>query len=366
MKLVRCCMNIVLILCRPFLVFTKVKPNKITFVSLESTVLTEGFELISEQLEKKENYQIRYILIKFEKNLKGYFLYFFSCIRQFFAINTSKVVLLDYNNFVANGYVRDEVTVLQLWHATGAVKKFGNDTMRDYPLNGYDALIVNSEAFIPSFGSAFCMEQDKIYVTGIPQTDELFDQQKMLDYRNNLMAKFPQIAGKKVVLYAPTFRGKLLHGLEHMDIDLQSIANQLGEDYVILYKMHPLISNVHFENSERVIACNDIQIRELFAVTDILISDYSAIVFDFSVFEKTMIFYCPDLEEYESRVGIYFDYRAEMPGPICRTEADVIDAILKESYDVSRISQFKNKYFAYLDGKSTQRVVQLIDHFMET
>ena len=78
-----------------------------------------------------------------------------------------------------------------------------------------------------------------------------------------------------------------------------------------------------------------------------------------------MIFYVPDLDDYSQKVGIYFDYRKEMPGPICMTEQEVVDAIKNNEFEIERISQFKHKYFQYFDGKSTQRVVQLIDQLMK-
>lgn len=365
MKLIRWVMSVVLTLCKPFLLFLKINSNKITFISLESTVLTGDFQLVAIDLEKYRDYEVKYILVKFEKTLIGYISYFFSCIKQFFAINTSKLVILDYNNFVANGFKRKGVEVLQLWHASGAIKKFGNDTFRDYPINGYDAVIVNSETFKPYYSTAFNVNENQIYVTGIPKTDRLFDLEKIKKDREVLYRLYPKIKNKKVILYAPTFRGKLFHGLDNMNIDLVKVAQNISDDYIILYKMHPLIKGIHFEENEKLIDCNTVSIRKLYSVTDILISDYSAIIFDFSVFEKPMIFYCPDLEEYSQKVGLYFDYQSEMPGPICKDEKTLISVIRKNDYDIERIRKFKQKYFTYFDGQSTKRVVELIDAMMK-
>ena len=365
MKLEKLVMSVVLTLCKPFLLFLKINPNKITFISLESEKLVGDFQLVAVELEKTRDYQMNYILVKFEKNLKGYISYFFSCIKQFFAINTSKLVILDYNNFVANGYKREGVTVLQLWHATGAIKKFGNDAFRDYPIQGYDALIVNSEAFKPIFVSAFGMKEEQVYVTGIPKTDRFFNESKKESDRKMFEMIFPQIKGKKVILYAPTFRGKLFHGFDHTQIDLNQIISQLGDDYIIMYKMHPLINYINFGENERIINCNTHSIRKLFSIADYLISDYSAIIYDFSVYEKPMIFYVPDLEDYSQKVGIYFDYKKEMPGPICMSEQEVVDAIKNNVFNKEKIKQFKHKYFQYFDGNSTNRVVCLIDDLMK-
>ena len=347
MKLEKLVMTIVLTLCKPFLIFMKINPNKITFISLESEKLVGDFQLVAVELENTRHYQTNYILVKFEKTLKGYIQYFLSCIHQFFAINTSKLVILDYNNFVANGFKREGVTVLQLWHATGAIKKFGNDAFRDYAINGYDAVIVNSKKFVPIFSSAFSMDKEKVHVTGIPKTDRLFNLEKRGSDRLLLEKVYPQIKGKKVILYAPTFRGKLFHGFNEMNVDLKRISENISDDYVILYKMHPLVSHIHFEDNERIANCNTMSIRKLFSITDILISDYSAIIYDYSVYEKPMIFYVPDLEDYTNKVGLYVDYKNEMPGPICFSEQEIIDEINKNDFPLEKVVEFKHKYFDY-------------------
>lgn len=364
MKLKKMIVFCILSFFRIFLIFTKVDKNKITFISLESAQLVGDFKLLADALSKERKYRLEYILVKFEKSMKGNFDYFISCIKQLFAINTSALVVLDYNNYVVSHFKRSNVKVLQLWHASGAIKKFGNDTMRDYTISNYDYVIANCDYFVEPFSSAFGVKAENVKVTGVPKTDRLFNPRKIASDRRWMYANYPSIKGKKVVLYAPTFRGKLMHGLGNSSIDLEAIQKALGDDYVILYKMHPLLEDTMISSSEKIICCNGKSIKKLFSVSDYLISDYSAIIIDFSTFEKPMLFYTPDLDEYRSDVGFYMDYEKVMPGPICVNEDDIIKAIKEDQFDVNAIRDFKNTFFRYQDGKSTKRVVELVDSIM--
>ncbi|NBK96992.1 MAG: hypothetical protein EOM50_03035, partial [Erysipelotrichia bacterium] len=208
------------------------------------------------------------------------------------------------------------------------------------------------------------VDEKNVKVTGIPKTDRLFNQAKIKKDKRWMYAHYPQIKNKKVVLYAPTFRGKLMHNLGNSTIDLDRIQKALGDEYVILYKMHPLLENVVISQSEQVVCCNGKSIKKLFSVSDYLISDYSAIIIDFSTFHKPMLFYTPDLEEYRGDVGFYVDYERLMPGPICRSEEEVINAIIKDDFDIERIKSFEKLFFKYRDGKSKERVIALIDEIM--
>ena len=364
MKLKKMIIYLILSFCRLFLVFMKQNPNKITFISLENDTLSGDFSLISNKLKQDGKYELQYVLVKFEKTLLGNIKYLFVCIKQFFAINTSKLVLLDYNNYVVSKFKRKNVKVLQLWHATGAIKKFGNVVNRDYTIENYDYVISNCDYFVEPFTQAFNVRPEQVKVTGIPKTDRLFKKRKIQQDKKAMYKQYPQIKGRKVVLYAPTFRGRLMDGLHDGYINLDKIQQSLGDEYILLYKMHPLLEDKIISNHKDVICCNGMSIKRLFSVTDILISDYSAIILDFSIFMKPMIFYVPDLEEYRNDVGLFVDYEKEMPGPICKSEDEVIKIIEDNRFDYKKIEAFKNKFFKYQDGKSLGRVIHLIDDIM--
>lgn len=130
-------LNIILTIESLIISMFKIKKNKVTFISLESEQLTSDFEFIYNQLDLKE-FDVHLCLIKYHKDLWGQFLYFINCMKQLYLINTSKIVLLHDNNYVVSHFKRKGVIVLQVWHACGAIKKFGNAIEREYPIANYD------------------------------------------------------------------------------------------------------------------------------------------------------------------------------------------------------------------------------------
>lgn len=358
-------LNIALNFFRCFLVFFKVNSRKISFVSLESDRLSGDFKLIAERLEKEQKYELHYELFKFEKTLKGYVQYFFECIRQLFVINTSGLVILDYNNYVVSNFKRKDVKVLQVWHASGAIKKFGNLVDRDYKIENYDYSIVNSTEFADVFSKAFGIKKENVYATGIPKTDVLFDKSEMNERKKMFLEQHPEAAGKKVVLYAPTFRGRLMTDFKDVYLDLKKVKEELGEEYVVLYRLHPLVQKELDANASGIICCNSDDLYTLMEVSDLLISDYSALIIDYSVYHRPMVFYVPDIDEYRQSPGLALEYEKEMPGVICKTEAAVVAAVKNADNSTYSVADFQKKYFPYTDGKSTERVVALVNQIME-
>lgn len=340
----------------------KIQNNKITFISYKSDKLEKDFKLISKKLEKENKYNLVYILMKYKKNFYGNILYLFNCIKQIYHINTSKIVILDYNNFVVSHFKKNEVKVIQVWHASGAIKKFGNDIEREYPIKNYDYVISASSFWKDIYSGAFNVPRDNVLPLGIPRTDSLFNKKKLEKYKKSMIEKYPQIKNKKVILYAPTFRGDPINNPGYQKIDLKYIKDRLGDDYIIIYKLHPWLEevNVYDKNKDGIINGNKESIRKLFTITDYLICDYSAVIFDFSILEKPIIFFVPDLEEYKNDRGMYEEYEKIMPGPICKTEDDVLKSIKENCFNLEELKAFKNKYFDFKDGKSTERVVEFI------
>lgn len=342
----------------------KIKDNRITYISYKSDKLEGNFKLISKEIDKLLCYEQKYILLKYKKSLAGDLQYFFNCIKQLYYINTSKLVILDYNNFVVSNYKKDKVKVLQVWHASGAIKKFGNDIKREYKIKGYDYVLANSKEWVKPFSTAFGVEEENVIITGIPKTDRIFSGRKQDKYRSQLLEKYPQLKDKKVVLYAPTFRGDAVKDTTFININLDYLEKKLGEEYIVIYKMHPILEEKTMSKSKTIINANKEDIYSLFTVTDILISDYSAIILDFLNFNKPIISYVPDIDKYKSERGLYINYEKDIPSIICKTENDIIEAIAKSKFINQNMDNYKNKYFKYSDGKSTKRVVDLIERIM--
>lgn len=358
-------MTIILSIFYPLSLFQKKNSKKITFISLSSNKLTRDFALVSRALQYEGKYDLNYVLFNYDNSIYSQFKYIFVCIKQLFAMNSSTLVILDFNNFVVSEFKREGVVALQLWHASGAIKKFGNSTNRDYKVKNYDYAICNSDIFVEPFSDAFNIPKENIKITGIPETDKLFKNKRIADNKIKMIVKYPQLRGKTVITYAPTFRGRIAKGFREVDLNLEYLLNELGDDYFIIYKPHPLIPSPKFENNPNILMAQKESIKKVFSITDILISDYSAIIIDFLTTGRPLISYVPDLEDYKKSPGIYFDYNGLMGDIICYTEDQVIDKIRNYDFSNNELSEFYDKVFKYKDGKSTRRVVNLIDEIME-
>ena len=331
-------------------------PLRITFVSLTQDHLTSDFFYIDEALKKEGMYRLDYNLMVFKKNLWGDFQYFLNCLKQVVLYKKSALVILNDNNYVISHCKPKNTKVLQVWHACGAVKKFGNEIKRQYPIHNYDAILANSPYWKPIYASSFDVHEDQVHVTGMARTDVLFDQKKLNQKKEAFYQKYPQCIGKKIILYAPTFRGNIIDGLKSIPFHYENIENELQE-YILLYKFHPLLSDIKID-SQKAIDCHQEDLYTLFAVSDCLISDYSSIIFDYSLLNKPMIAFVPDEEEYGKTIGFNLDLKRDFPGSICHDEQEVLRAVY--ALDTSKLPRFKQKFMPLQDGKNIQRIIQCI------
>lgn len=356
-------LNIVLNIEAFFISFFKIKNNRITFISLEDNHLSSDFLKIYQQLPQ-ENYDICLCLIHYNKNLWGQFLYFINCMKQLYYVYTSKVVFLHDNNYVISRFKRKGVQVIQVWHACGAIKKFGNVIERQYPISNYDYVLATSSYWKKPYSQAFSVKEEQVLPIGLPRTDELFHQQWIDETKEKLYQKYPMLKNKKIILYAPTFRGNIYKGFSAIHFDAQKVMNQLGDDFLLIYKFHPLMGNHVLEQNERIINMNHEDTHELFCVSNYLISDYSSIVFDFMILNKPILFYIPDYEQYCQDLGVFVDVR-QLGYQICYNEDEVIQSLQTCHVDEELLQQMKNQFFEIQDGKSTRRVIELVEKLCE-
>lgn len=360
-------LTIILALFYPFTFLFRVHQNRITFISLEHDNLSKDFKILHDELSAKQEYEIKTLLFKFQPTFLGQLQYGLACIQQLFVLQSSKLVIIDYNNFVISKFPhRKEVKVLEIWHATAALKNFGNCVQRDYEIKNYDYAIANSDFYKGVYAQAFNLPEENVLVTGIPNNDKIFDDHFVQDTKVRLLEKYPVLANKKVITYAPTFRGRISTYFKEAKIDLARVHQALGEDYVIIYKAHPLISGSAYENNPHVLFIEEEPISSIFCVTDVLITDYSAIAVDWMVFDKPIIAYVPDFKSYSKKPGLTIDYLQEFPGAVTFNEGELIQALQatdSTSYQKERALFFKKTY-NYCDGKATERVLKVIEDLM--
>lgn len=309
------------------------------------------------------------VVLKFHpKHVKDFIL-------SIYHLATSKVVIVDnYYGFLSAITFRDNTTVLQIWHASGAIKQFGlmdpstkrrSQRAKDRfqkVYDQFDQIIVGSEAMSIIFQQAFGLPESRMLRSGMPKTDVFFDKEAIEIIRKQMMLKFPYLEGKKIILYAPTYRDNELNHF-HLALDLKEMKKALAEEYIVLLRLHPAIK-YELDLSSFAGFVYDFshykKLNDLLFITDILITDYSSIPFDFSLLKKPMIFFPYDLEEYETARGFWEPYEKMVPGPIAYTTKEIIEIIQGENFCLNEAAHFRMKWNEYSNGHSSEKVASWI------
>lgn len=281
---------------------------------------------------------------------------------------TAKYVFIsDYYLPVSSCRKRKETTVIQLWHASGLQKMFGYDAEDDLknlklinPVRNFDMVSVSAENMKQIVVKNWRLSPDTVQVLGSSRTDILFDNDYLTACREAFYKMFPEAKGKKVVLWAPTFRGKGYKAdITGID-DVLEVEEELKDKYFFIRKMHP-----HYHNKNVVDNCS-MKTEELYAVTDILITDYSSVFYDFLLFGKTVIFFVPDYELYKKERGLYIDYETDISFPITRNKNQLKEAVLNSKrVDEQTISVIKDKFIKMNDGRASKRIMDYLEERYE-
>ena len=219
------------------------------------------------------------------------------------------------------------------------------------------------------------MNLDKVQATGFPRTDLFFDEQSKKQKIDEVYKKYPFIKGKKVILFAPSYRGTQFRDA-HYDIaklDLEKIYNELSkQNYIFISKWHPFLANNirmklksgYDQYKEHSNFYYDLSaegdINDLLLVTDILITDYSSVIFDYFFTNKPIIYFTYDLKDYENDRGMYFPFQDYVYGDVTITNDELIEAIKKGSLEEEKRTKFKQKFLDACDGKSTAKTYKWI------
>ncbi|MEN9603835.1 MAG: hypothetical protein RL545_524 [Actinomycetota bacterium] len=218
----------------------------------------------------------------------------------------------------------------------------------------WDYLVSPNEFCSEIFPRAFGF-RGRLLETGYPRNDRL---QKP---NPSIRAKLGIAEGQTVVLYAPTWRDDA-RDAEGNWATVNNLAQvKLPKNFTLLYRGH-----TNTLASARNLAAGTIDVTEypdvtdLYLAADVLVTDYSSVMFDFSVTGKPMIFLCPDLAEYRALRGFYFDFEDEAPGPIVKTAGEVVEALKKLPKRDKKYAAWQAKFDALEDGKASARVVDAV------
>ena len=288
-------------------------------------------------------------------------------------MDASKVIVTDdYLHELPRTVTKKNQSIIQLWHAAGAFKKFGLDCFgtsitKERQVHGrYTAVMVSSESIREIYAHAFGIPVKKVLALGTPRTDQLMDKAANLSIANAVRSRLPQIVGKKVILYSPTFRQQMStqvvwdHG-----IDWHKLSEQLGDDCVMLVHKHPLEKFDLVQGTyKNVFEVDDENINDLLRVADCLVTDYSSVVFDAALLDVPMLFYCPDYDTYER--DFYLKFPDDLPGEMITRPEEIVDMALEvmDSPVNDKMARFVDTYLSACDGHSAQRIADYIKGLM--
>ncbi len=283
------------------------------------------------------------------------------------ALNSAKVILCDnYFAILAGFNFENEVKVVQLWHANGAIKAFGagakytehvTETDRNRYKKVYDRfthIVVSSEEMANIFCDSY-LNKYSVLPFGYPVTDLYFR-----EYKSSTTVFANQHLNEKIALYAPTYRDQI----EVLGVDLNEIQRRFPEGWQLYVRLHPHDHKLkeqlaHLPNVKQI--PEDIPLSTVFGQIDCLITDYSSIPFEYSLARKQgkIIYYCYDFEQYENTVGLQKNFE-EWAAPYIVTGIDELIAAIKED-DTCTFDKFNALWNTFVQGHAADQLIEWID-----
>ena len=349
---------------------------RILFTSDSNDTLTGNLRLVHDDMLERgidRQYELRKLLISRARRGRG--------LRARFRLpvelgRADVVVLDDFHPLVYQLDFDPRVKVVQLWHASGAFKTVGYSRIgrpgAPSPYGrahkNYTHAIVSSVYEVPCYAEAFGIPESRVHPTGIPRMDRFFDPERRAANRESTFERFPEARGRFTILFAPTYRGHGSRGARY-DFDLLDYAGLhalcVEKDAVVIFRMHPFVRRpllIPDEYADRLLDGSGpgIEVNDLLPAMDLLVTDYSSVVFEFAALGKPMLFFAYDLDDYVSSRGFYTPYEDFVPGPIIRTFPDLLDAIRRHDYQIEKVAAFASRHLDHVDGRSADRVVDLM------
>lgn len=342
------------------------KQNKVLMISRQSNEPSIDFNVLKDEfLKTNSNVQIKILCKKIPKKFIKRIGYCFYIIKCMYHIATSSVCIVE-------GYVipvsalkhKKNLIIVQIWHALGAIKKFGKQILNQK--EGSSSVVANimgmhknytfvtcaSKATKEFYAEAFGIEKEKILVLGMPRIDYLLGKDNKINENiEKLLKEYPKLKEKKNILYVPTFR-------KGESTSIEKLVKLVDETkYNLIIRLHPLektlIDSKYTVNAKY-------STFELLKIADYVITDYSAIAFEATVVNKPIFFYLYDLNKYEENRGLNVNLNKEMKQVTFSNIEDIISIIEQEKYPYKEYEKFKQKYIETLDTNNSKRIIETI------
>ncbi len=301
-----------------------------------------------------------------ELKQKQYRVYYINSFLGYYYGARARYIFVSTGIHDVNKYVTCSQFIVQLWHGTPLKKILSDDKFNlqkksilkqfIFPFNypKYDLISATSELVKEIYLGAFT-SYNEIKVLGYPRNDILLEN---------------KVPNKNIITYLPTHRGEGNGSIAKIfnDFNIDKLNIELGKlNYTLLIKLHYYdLDQINYQNRENINFINyDCDLYDLLARTDILITDYSSVYFDFLLTQRPIIFAPFDIDEYLSKDReLYFNYEEVTPGPKCYNWEEVISAIKKIVLEGNEFEEelriINNKFNYYQDKESSKRIFEYI------
>lgn len=340
-------------------------PNKVLCLSRQEDNLSIDFLLFIEELKKRnEEVQVQEICCRYGKgNSKVKFTWYL--LLSLYHIATSSVCVLDaYWPIISILNHKENITIIQMWHAVGKIKKSGYQTLdkksgRNSDVAAflkmhkqYDYVIAGGRAFNRFYCESFNISEDLLVNIGLPRLDYLLYREHII--KDKIYMQYPEwkVSNKKIVLYAPTYRRGTIMTPDEL------LESKHVEEYIFIVKSHP--NQILESKTQQVYYCPEITAFDLLTVCDYVITDYSSIALEAAVLRRKTLYYLYDYEDYVENNGLNLDPMFSMPKCAFKDIQPLFDVIDYDEYDEESLEKYRDNYLPDQLGKSTERLVDLI------
>jgi CDP-glycerol glycerophosphotransferase (TagB/SpsB family) len=310
--------------------------------------------------------EVVHLLEPYSYGLTGKLRYLLRLVRGMVLLRTSAWCIVD------NAYLpvhvmphRRGTTVIQVWHAVGALKRFGWDAHR--PLGEperrflhrhYDWVVCSAERARAPYAAAFRTPLSRVVASGTPRTDALVDPTATAAARARVLDRYPLLAGRRVVLHAPTFRGRGAGKHAAPGLDVVELRAALPTDHLLVLKTHPNLDPAATPTAGYDLVADPLDdLNDLLVASDVLVTDYSSSIFEWSLLRRPLVLVVPDLAAYAADPGLYLDYATEMIGTQVTDTAGAAAAIADATVDDAAWTAFIAEHLGPADGRASERLV---------
>lgn len=346
--------------------FVRIDPNLILFNSFGGRKYNDSPKVIFEQMISQTVYKNFTFVWAFEKpenfNIPEAIKIKIDSWKYFITALKAKYWVSSVNIERGLKFKKKNTIYLNSWHGAGT-KKIGNAVSgrKDFDFSNVNVMLVQSQYEMRIFNKDFLVKEQSFLLSGFPRSDELFNTSKNQIETYKEALNIPK--NKKVIMYAPTWRESKNKGISYdlkPPITIDRWQEALQNNYIVLFRTHAFTTNVmnlQFNDFVRDVSSYD-NLNHLLLISDLLITDYSTIVFDFSILEKPFLCFGYDYEEYKKERGFYIDLEEEYPNGVQNSENEILDLILNMDYQgqCEEVKKFKTKYIE-AGGNATELAV---------